>query len=338
MSLKVLILGVNGFIGSHLLESILTNTDWQIAGFDLSDHHIKHHIGHAQFSFKQGDIRKETDWLEAQLKACDVLLPLIAIATPATYVKEPLRIFELDFEENLKIIRLANQHHTRVIFPSTSEVYGMSDDIPFEEETSALTYGPIKKERWIYACSKQLLDRIIFAMGIHQNLQYSIFRPFNWFGPRLDDPTNDKKGGSRALTQFIGNIIRGEDIQLVDGGTQKRCFTYIEDGISALMKIIENKNGCADNGIFNIGTPDENHTIKTLAQMLIKEVSQFPKYKTQAEQTQLIEIDAADYYGKGYQDVSLRVPSIEAAKSKLNWQPTVDLRSGIQKTLAYYLS
>ena len=235
MSLRVLILGVNGFIGSHLCERILADTDWELYGFDINSNHIDKHSEHPHFNFKQGDIRQEDEYLEMQIQQADVLLPLVAIATPATYVKEPLKIFELDFEENLKVLRMAQKHNTRVIFPSTSEVYGMSPDVPFDEHSSNLTYGPIEKERWIYACGKQMLDRVIYAMGKHQGLQYTLFRPFNWFGPRLDNPFAAGRGKSRALSQFIGNIVRGENIELVDGGEQKRAFIYIDDCINALI-------------------------------------------------------------------------------------------------------
>lgn len=337
MTLKVLILGVNGFIGSHLAERILTTTDWQLHGFDIQDHNLQACKDYANFHFKQGDIRHENAYLEEQIKQADVMLPLVAIATPATYVKEPLKIFELDFEENLKVLRMAQKHQTRVIFPSTSEVYGMSPDVPFDEHTSNLTYGPIEKERWIYACGKQMLDRVIYAMGKHQGLEYTLFRPFNWFGPRLDDPQKAGRGKSRALSQFIGNIMRGENIELVDGGEQKRAFIYIDDCIDALIKIVANKNNCAAQEIFNIGFPEEEYSIKQLAECVIAEMQHFPEFAKAAQNIQLVSTSSKEYYGNGYQDVCKRVPSISNAQQKLQWSPHVTLKEGVHKTLAFYL-
>ena len=236
--LKVLILGANGFIGSHLSEAILEKTDWQITAMDLTQDRITHCLENARFHFTQGDITKNAKWIDEQIQKCDVVLPLVAIATPALYVQDPLRVFELDFEANLKIVRACVEHKKRIIFPSTSEVYGMCPDLEFDEEKSHLVTGPINKERWIYSTSKQLLDRLIYAYGKHNDLSYTLFRPFNWYGPRLDNIFNPKPGGSRVLTQFIGNILRGENINLVSGGAQQRCFTYIGDGIDALLKII----------------------------------------------------------------------------------------------------
>jgi nucleoside-diphosphate-sugar epimerase len=250
---------------------------------------------------------------------------------------DPLRVFELDFEANLDIVRKCVRYKKRVLFPSTSEVYGMCTDTAFDEESSNLVLGPIHKQRWIYACSKQLLDRVIYAYGEQQGLQFTLFRPFNWIGPKLDDIMEPKEGSSRVLTQFISNILRGRDIQLVDGGQQRRSFTYIEDGLDALMRIIENKNGCADGRIFNLGNPNNDVLVCELAEMLVTLAKTYPKYQELARMVKLKSVSAGDYYGKGYQDVMARVPSIENAKQYLGWKPNTDLETALRKTLDYYL-
>jgi nucleoside-diphosphate-sugar epimerase len=336
--MKVLILGANGFIGSHLSEAILAKTDWKITAIDLTTDKLTSCLNNPRFDFMQGDITVEKAWVKKQIEQTAVVLPLVAIATPALYVQNPLRIFELDFEANLEIIRHCATVKKRLIFPSTSEVYGMCPDQAFDEEKSNLVTGPIQKERWIYSSSKQLLDRLIYAYGKHHHLPYSLFRPFNWYGPRLDNVFNPKPGGSRVLTQFIGNILRGEDIQLVNGGTQRRCFTYIDDGIDALLKIIENPHQAADNRIFNIGNPYEDVSIHDLATLFIETVKTFPAYAEKAAKTKLVTVDGDQYFGPGYQDVSLRVPAISRAEKSLAWKPQVDLKTGLQKTLAFYLS
>jgi nucleoside-diphosphate-sugar epimerase len=255
--MKVLILGVNGFIGNALTKRILDTTDWEVYGLDMSSDKLEHSMGHPRFNFLEGDITINKEWIEYNIKKCDVVLPLVAIATPVTYVKDPLKVFELDFEENLKIIRQCAKYKKRVIFPSTSEVYGMSPDAEFDEESSPLMLGPINKERWIYSCAKQMLDRVIYAYGAHENLRYTLFRPFNWIGPKLDSISTAKEGSSRVLTQFLYNILAGEQILLVDGGNQRRSFTFIEDGIDCLMKIIENKDGCAEGWHLQHRQPDQ---------------------------------------------------------------------------------
>ncbi len=335
--MNVLILGANGFIGSNLSETILAKTNWQIFAMDMAQSNLEKCLRNERFHFLSGDITVQQDWVKQHIQKSDVVLPLVAIANPAVYVQNPLRVFELDFEANLAIIRQCVQLQKRIIFPSTSEVYGMCPDARFDEEESHLVTGPIHKERWIYSTSKQLLDRVIYAYGKHHDLSYTLFRPFNWYGPRLDNILNPKPGGSRVLTQFIGNILRGEDIMLVNGGGQQRCFMYIDDGVDALMKIIENKNDSACNRIFNVGNPTENISIRTLAESLIQTIKTYPAYSAAASKTKLVEVDAKKYYGEGYQDVTLRVPSIERAGKYLGWKPQVDLATGLKKTLDFYL-
>ena len=335
--MNILILGANGFIGSNLSAAILATTDWHIYAMDMTQDKIEDCLGHERFHFHAGDITVDTGWIAEHIQRCDVVLPLVAIANPAVYVQNPLKVFELDFEANLDIIRQCVKYNKRIIFPSTSEVYGMCTDGEFDEEESHLVTGPIHKERWIYSSSKQLLDRVIYAYGKHHNLQYSLFRPFNWYGPKLDNIFNPKPGGSRVLTQFIGNVLRGEDIMLVNGGEQKRCFMHIDDGVDALIKIIENKNDSAHHRIFNIGNPLENISIRTLAEKLVELIKTYPQHSAAAAKTKLIDVDADAYYGKGYQDVTLRVPAITRAAKYLNWQPKVDLETGLKKTLDFYL-
>ena len=261
---NVLILGVNGFIGHHLSKHILERTDWHIYGMDLQSERVGTLLAHQRFHFVEGDITINKEWVEYHVRKCDVILPLVAIATPATYVREPLRVFELDFEANLPIIRHCVKYKKRVVFPSTSEVYGACRDKEFDPETSELVLGPIHKQRWIYSCVKQLLDRIIWGYG-QQGLQFTLFRPFNWIGSGLDSMDDPKEGSSRVLTQFLGHIVRGEPIKLVDGGSQTRAFTYIDDAVDCLTRIIDNPDGIADGKIYNIGNPHNLYSIRELA-------------------------------------------------------------------------
>src|SRR5512143_2378854 len=159
----------------------------------------------------------------------------------------------------------------------------MSPGREFDEVSSPLMLGPINEERLIYSCAKQMLDRVIYAYGNHEGLRYTLFRPFNWIGPKLDSISTAKEGSSRVLTQFLYNILAGEPIQLVDGGHQRRSFTYVDDGIDCLMRIIENKDGKAPGGIFNIGNPANDLSVKELAIKLRDMVKEYPDYRDRAE-------------------------------------------------------
>lgn len=334
--MKVLILGVNGFIGHHLSKRILETTDWEVYGMDMLTDRLGDLINHERMHFFEGDITINKEWVEYHIRKCDVILPLVAIATPATYVKAPLRVFELDFEANLPIVRSAVKYGKHLVFPSTSEVYGMCTDGEFDPENSPLIYGPINKPRWIYACSKQLMDRVIWGYGMQEGLNFSLFRPFNWIGAGLDSIYTPKEGSSRVVTQFLGHIARGENISLVDGGSQKRAFTDIDDGIDALVRIIDNKNNVASGKIYNIGNPKNNFSVRELANMMLKLAGEFPEYAETAKKVQIVETSSDAYYGTGYQDVQNRVPKIENTMQELGWAPTTTMDDALRKIFEAY--
>ncbi len=333
---KILILGVNGFIGHHLSQRIIKTTDWEVYGMDMQTERVSDLLKHPRFHFFEGDITINKEWIEYHIRKCDSVLPLVAIATPATYVKEPLRVFELDFEANLPIVRSCVKYGKRILFPSTSEVYGMCRDGEFDPDTSELILGPIAKQRWIYACCKQLMDRIIWAYGSGGKLDFTLFRPFNWIGAGLDNIHTAKEGSSRVITQFFGHIVRGENIKLVDGGTQKRAFTYVSDGIDALMKIIDNPAGIASGKIYNIGNPRNNYSVKDLAQMMLELALSYPEYRKSAKKVRLVKTTSAAYYGKGYQDVQNRVPKIANTCKDLKWQPRVNMQAALKHIFDAY--
>jgi len=158
--MKILILGANGFIGNALVKNLLMDPRNEIYGIDLEYNKLDHSIDNENFHFIDGDINISNEWIEYHIKKCDIIIPLVAIATPNVYVKDPLKIFELDFESNLKIVKWVANYKKHIIFPSTSEVYGISTDKKFNEYKTNLVVGPVHKSRWIYSTSKQLLDRV----------------------------------------------------------------------------------------------------------------------------------------------------------------------------------
>jgi UDP-4-amino-4-deoxy-L-arabinose formyltransferase/UDP-glucuronic acid dehydrogenase (UDP-4-keto-hexauronic acid decarboxylating) len=333
---RVLILGVNGFIGNHLTERLLASGNYEVFGMDRANNAIKRLLDQPHFHFVEGDISIHREWIEYHISKCDIVLPLVAIATPLQYTKNPLRVFELDFEENLKIVRDCVRFGKRVIFPSTSEVYGMSQDAEFDEDSSSLVTGPISKQRWIYSTSKQLLDRVIWAYG-ERGLKFTLFRPFNWMGPRLDSLDSARVGSSRAITQLILNLVEGTPIRLMDGGEQKRCFTDIGDGIEALFRIIENKNGACDGKIINIGNPDNEASIRVLGETLLRKFNEHPLRDRFPPFAGFKVLESSAFYGEGYQDVQHRKPSIRNARRYLDWEPSVPLEKTIENTLDFFL-
>jgi len=334
---SVLILGVNGFIGNALSERLLEHGGYEIHGMDLSSDKITRLLKNKKFHFDEGDISIHREWIEYHVRKCDIVLPLVAIATPIEYTRNPLRVFSLDFEENLRVVRYCVKYQKRIIFPSTSEVYGMCDDDEFDEDKSRLILGPIRMQRWIYSSSKQLLDRVIWAYGQHEKLRFTLFRPFNWIGPRLDSLTAARIGSSRAITQLILNLVEGSPIRLIDGGAQKRCFTDVRDGIECLFRIIENPGNVCDGQIFNIGNPDNEASIKELAEILTRKFERHPLRGKFPPLAGMQEMESGRYYGEGYQDVAHRRPSIRKATKLLGWTPRIGLEEAIGRTLDFFV-
>jgi UDP-4-amino-4-deoxy-L-arabinose formyltransferase/UDP-glucuronic acid dehydrogenase (UDP-4-keto-hexauronic acid decarboxylating) len=334
---RVLILGVNGFIGNFLSERLLADGRYEVHGMDLNDSAIKRLEAERDFNFHEGDIAIHREWIEYHIKKCDVVVPLVAIATPIEYTRNPLRVFELDFEENLRVVRYCVKFGKRLVFPSTSEVYGMCDDEEFDEDRSRLIVGPIRKQRWIYSASKQLLDRVIWAYGRQQGLRFTLFRPFNWIGPRLDTLEAARIGSSRAITQLISNLVEGSPLLMIDGGAQKRCFTDVGEGVECLFRIVANEGGRCDGEIFNIGNPDNEVSIRELAELLVQKFERHPLRGRFPPFAGIREIESAAHYGEGYQDVTHRRPSIENAVKCLGWRPAIPLADSVERTLDWFL-
>ena len=139
----------------------------------------------------------------------------------------------------------------------------------------------------------------------------------------------DKEGVRRAA-------LRGEPINLVDGGLQKRAFTYIDDGIDALALILENKNDIANGKIYNIGNPTNNHSVKELANMMLAIANRIPEYQASAKLVNVQETTANAYYGSGYQDVQNRVPKIENTMAELGWKPTTTMEDALEHIFEAY--
>ncbi|MDW9215038.1 bifunctional UDP-4-amino-4-deoxy-L-arabinose formyltransferase/UDP-glucuronic acid oxidase ArnA [Escherichia coli] len=333
---RVLILGVNGFIGNHLTERLLREDHYEVYGLDIGSDAISRFLNHPHFHFVEGDISIHSEWIEYHVKKCDVVLPLVAIATPIEYTRNPLRVFELDFEENLRIIRYCVKYRKRIIFPSTSEVYGMCSDKYFDEDHSNLIVGPVNKPRWIYSVSKQLLDQVIWAYGEKEGLQFTLFRPFNWMGPRLDNLNAARIGSSRAITQLILNLVEGSPIKLIDGGKQNAAlliFAMVSRRYTALSKMREI---AATVKLSTLAILRTKRALRNWARCCWRasKTSAAPSFPPFAG---FRVVESSSYYGKGYQDVEHRKPSIRNAHRCLDWEPKIDMQETIDETLDFFL-
>jgi UDP-apiose/xylose synthase len=330
---NILLLGAGGFIGSHLVEHLLANTTHQLTGLDVTDEKLIG-VDSDRFTFHAADVRHAPKVADTLIRRADVVVDLIAYANPSIYVTAPLDVFDLNFLQNLTIAKACMRHGKRLIQYSSAEVYGKAgeDELCREEATDSI-FGPVNKQRWIYATGKVLLERLLVAYGAEGALEYTIVRPFNFIGPRIDYlvPPNTF-GGPRVFPHFMSALLNGSPLWVVDGGHVHRTFLHITDANAAFQLLLEHPD-LARNRVFNIGNPDNNVTIRELADTM---VSLFEELTGRPCRSEIREISGEQFYGTGYDDADRRPPDIARMRS-LGWAPLRDLRSALRDTMRYYL-
>lgn len=204
-----------------------------------------------------------------------------------------------------------------------------------KEDESPCIFGPIEKQRWSYACAKQLIERLIYAEGAENGMEFTIVRPFNWIGPRMDFiPGIDgpSEGVPRVLACFSNNLLRHEPLKLVDGGVSQRTFVYIKDAIEAVMLMIENP-ARANGHIFNVGNPNNEVTVRQLAEMMTDVYSKVSGEPSLEEPT--VDVSSQEFYGAGYDDSDKRIPDMTIIHKQLGWDPKTSLWDLLESTLTY---
>jgi UDP-apiose/xylose synthase len=329
----VAVLGAGGFIGSHMVEHLLGSGRYRIRGIDITAEKLSGIAG-PDLTFHEADIRRAPGLLERVIRESDVVVDLIAYANPSMYVTEPLEVFELNFVQNLEIAKLCIAHRKRLIQYSSAEVYGKgSEGGAYAEDTSDGVLGPVHKQRWIYATGKMLLERVLYAHGAAGNLEFTIIRPFNFIGSRIDYlvPAN-AIGGPRVFPHFISALLTGGPLRLVDGGHVRRAFMHIADANRAFETILERPE-LTRNQIYNVGNPENDLTIREVARLMTELYEELTGERPRSE---IVEISGEEFYGEGYEDSSRLPPDVTKLRS-LGWAPRHDVRSTFREAMAYYL-
>ncbi len=347
---KVIILGCGGFVGSHLTDRLLAAGDVRIEGWDVSFDKISQHLDNANLSFHQRYIDADTTFeeIEPHVAEADAVFSLAAVCTPAQYVSSPVKTIQSNFIDAYALIDLCSKHRSWLIHTSTCEVYGrtLSSYVPADdyddpdlyeqrEDETPLIMGPSKNHRWSYATAKQLFERYIFAHSVENGMPFTIIRPYNWFGARMDFiPGRDGEGVPRVLACFMTALLDGQPLQLVDGGGAYRTITYIDDAVDALTLMLDNPRG-SQNQVFNVGNRGGEVTMKELAHMmreLAAEITGRESFLTHPVE----EIPGKKFYGEGYEDCDRRVPDIRKAEARLGWKPKTSLRETLRITMTHY--
>ena len=316
--LTIGVTGAAGFIGSHLCARLLAKGFRVIAVDDLSkgsQKNIESLKSNKNFLFKKLDI---TDIQKIQLafKEVRIIIHLAAAKIPRYGGRSITLITNTKSAENL--LEIAKLNKAKIIFASTSDVYGKNPKLPFSEE-SDLVLGSPEIARWAYAVSKIFDEHLCFAYWEEHKVPFVIIRLFGVYGPKQH---RTWWGGPQAL--FIDKIIAGEKIEIHGDGKQKRTFIYINDVIDAILRSITSEK--ANNQILNIGTNDEISIIN-LAKLISKILKKPLKVKR---------VSYKSFTGKKYEDVKRRIPSVKKARKLLNWNPKVSLEDGLKKTIDWH--
>jgi UDP-apiose/xylose synthase len=335
---RIAVLGAGGFIGSHLVPALLARGTAEIWAVDLS---------FAKLAPTDGRVRRieapvdRPGLMEELVDRCDLVVSLTALCNPSLYNTRPLEVIDASYTDLVPLVRLCTQRQRWLIHFSTCEVYGRAaldgEGRPMahmNEEESAMWLGPLHRERWTYACAKQLLERVIYAQGRHHGLPFTIVRPFNVIGPRMDFvPDIDGEGIPRVLANFMAALLREEQLALVEGGRRRRSFVSIDDFVEAVVRIVERPVACRGE-VFNLGNPANDVTIAALAEQLARAYRQ----QVPGPPVHMRSVSAEELYGPGYDDCDERIPDIGKAQRLLDWTPRTPLPDMLPPIVADYLA
>jgi UDP-apiose/xylose synthase len=347
---RVLVIGCGGFIGSHLIEQISSRYSWPISGWDIDLTKLTDLEAVRRATMFQGDYARPENQakLREDIDSADVVINLAAICTPAQYNTNPLKVIKSNFIDAYKLIDMCADQGKWLVHFSTSEVYGRtissyvegdnySNPALYElnEDTTPLVMGPVVRQRWTYACAKQLLERYVYAHHHENKLPFTIVRPLNFFGPRMDFiPGADGEGVPRVLACFMEALMKRRPLKLVDGGRARRTILAIEDAIEAVIAILCQPQNAVGHA-FNLGNPSNEVSIAELAESMRSLFSVISGTKLD-DLPPIVNVTATDFYGNGYEDCDRRMPSIEKAKRLLGWSPRVNLEETLRRSITYY--
>ena len=317
--MRVLITGGAGFIGSHLSDAYIERGDEVYVLDDLSTgsieniHHLKHN---PRFHYTIDSVHNQPVVAEL-VDQCDIIIHLAAAVGVKLIVESPVRTIETNVHGTEVVLSLANKKKKKVLIASTSEVYGLSAEVPFREDGN-LVMGATTKGRWSYACSKAIDEFLALAYWREKKLPTVVVRLFNTVGPRQTGQYG------MVIPTFVKQALAGRPITIYGDGTQTRCFGFVGDVVQALIRLMDHDDAVGQ--VFNIGSNEE---------VTIRELAERVKALTQSDS----EITFTPYdeaYEEGFEDMPRRVPDISKVRELVGFRPQMALEGILQSVINYH--
>ena len=317
--MRVLITGGAGFIGSHLSDAYLQRGDEVFIIDDLSTgsiENIRHLKDHPHFHYTIESVNNQPVTAEL-VDQCDVIFHLAAAVGVKLIVESPVRTIETNVHGTEVVLSLANKKKKRVLIASTSEVYGLSAEVPFREDGN-LVMGATTKGRWSYACSKAIDEFLALAYWREKKLPTIVVRLFNTVGPRQTGQYG------MVIPTFVKQALSGRPITVFGDGKQSRCFGYVGDVVGALMKLMDDESAVGE--VFNIGSNQE---------ISIIDLARKVKELTNSE-SEIVLVPYDEAYEEGFEDMPRRIPDISKVKAQVGFQPEMSLEGILQTVIDFH--
>lgn len=315
---NVVVTGGYGFIGSHLVSALLSRGD-SVTVVDLARDSRESDIDfdrHANFRFVQADVTDMTALGEALSPAVDTVFHLAAVVGVKNYLQNPLRVLDVNVTGTRNVLELSHRHGAKVVFASTSEVFGKNPNPPFAEDDDRVL-GSTRTARWSYSTSKGMAEHLVFAMHTAFAVPVTVVRYFNVYGPRQPPIF--------VVSQSVHRILNGRRPLLYDSGEQTRCFTYVDDAVAGTLLAAESSAAIGE--AFNIGSMTETKVGDAVSLAI--------RLANVDSVTATENIDTATRYGGRYEDIPRRIPDSTKAQRELGWRLTIDLEEGIRRTIEW---
>ncbi len=317
--MRVLITGGAGFIGSHLSDAYLERGDEVFIVDDLSTGsfgNIQHLKDHSRFHYKIDSVHNRPVTAEL-VDQCDVIFHLAAAVGVKLIVESPVRTIETNVHGTEVVLSLASKKKKKVLVASTSEVYGLSTEVPFREDGN-LVMGATTKGRWSYACSKAIDEFLALAYWREKKLPTVIVRLFNTVGPRQTGQYG------MVIPTFVKQALSGRPITVYGSGEQSRCFCYVGDVVGALMKLMDDESAVGE--VFNVGSNQEI-TILDLARK-VKELTN--------SKSEITFVPYDEAYEEGFEDMPRRIPDISKVNGRVGFQPEKSLDGILDSVIEFH--